>query len=160
MAEEKPAGTDWERIEADFRAGLLSTREIASAAGVSHTAINKRAKRDGWTRSSASANGRKSVVLASAEDRPAAGFVYAIYIDAPGERLYKIGMAARFCARFDAHQCASPFDIGVACAYFVGDMRAEERQLHAKFAHKRVRGEWFRLSDDDVRSLATRAVLV
>ena len=41
---------DWERIEFDYRAGLLSSREIASAGGVSHTAINKRAKRLGWDR--------------------------------------------------------------------------------------------------------------
>lgn len=42
--------TDWERIEADYRAGLLSVREIAAAQGVSHVAIAKRAKRDGWVR--------------------------------------------------------------------------------------------------------------
>jgi hypothetical protein len=41
---------DWERIEADYRAGLLSVREIAAAQGVSHVAIGKRAKRDGWER--------------------------------------------------------------------------------------------------------------
>lgn len=42
--------TDWERIEADYRAGLLSVREIAATQGVSHTAINKRAKAEGWDR--------------------------------------------------------------------------------------------------------------
>ncbi|MDF2489437.1 MAG: hypothetical protein K0S77_2059 [Pseudomonas sp.] len=41
---------DWEAIERAYRAGLLSIREIASAHEVSHTAINKRAKRDGWDR--------------------------------------------------------------------------------------------------------------
>lgn len=41
---------DWERVEADYRAGLLSIREIAAANGVSHVAISKRAKRDGWER--------------------------------------------------------------------------------------------------------------
>lgn len=49
MAQEKKA-PDWERIEADYRAGLLSVREIAAAQGVSHVAIGKRAKRDGWER--------------------------------------------------------------------------------------------------------------
>ena len=49
MTEGKKA-TDWERIEADYRAGLLSVREIAAAQGVSHVAIAKRAKRDGWVR--------------------------------------------------------------------------------------------------------------
>lgn len=41
---------DWEAIERAYRAGLLSIREIAAAHEVSHTAINKRAKRDGWDR--------------------------------------------------------------------------------------------------------------
>lgn len=41
---------DWERIEQLYRAGLLSVREIASAHGITHGAINKRAKRDGWER--------------------------------------------------------------------------------------------------------------
>jgi len=41
---------DWEAIERAYRAGVLSVREIATAHEVSHTAINKRAKRDGWDR--------------------------------------------------------------------------------------------------------------
>lgn len=41
---------DWERIESDFRAGLLSLREIALAhPGASHMAISRRAKKEGWT---------------------------------------------------------------------------------------------------------------
>lgn len=50
MAQEKKPAPDWERIEADYRAGLLSVREIAAANGISHVAIAKRAKRDGWER--------------------------------------------------------------------------------------------------------------
>lgn len=46
MAQQKKAAPDWERIEADYRAGLLSVREIASAHGVSHTAIQKRANKE------------------------------------------------------------------------------------------------------------------
>lgn len=49
MGEEKKV-TDWERVELDYRAGLLSVREIADARGCSHTAINKRAKKEGWER--------------------------------------------------------------------------------------------------------------
>lgn len=49
MAQDKKA-PDWERIEADYRAGLLSVREIAASQGITHGAINKRAKRDGWER--------------------------------------------------------------------------------------------------------------
>jgi hypothetical protein len=41
---------DWEAIERDYRAGILSVREIGAANGCTHGAINKRAKRDGWER--------------------------------------------------------------------------------------------------------------
>lgn len=42
---------DWERIEADYRAGILSLREIAANDGnVTEGAIRKRAKRDAWAR--------------------------------------------------------------------------------------------------------------
>lgn len=50
MAQQKKAAPDWERIEADYRAGILSVREIAASQGISHAAISKRAKRDGWDR--------------------------------------------------------------------------------------------------------------
>jgi hypothetical protein len=42
--------TDWERIEAEYRTGKLSVSEIGRQYGVSHTAVNKRAKREGWVR--------------------------------------------------------------------------------------------------------------
>lgn len=45
-----PKQPDWEAVERDYRAGLLSVREIASTCNVSHVAIHKRAKRDGWVR--------------------------------------------------------------------------------------------------------------
>ncbi len=41
---------DWPEIERDYRAGILSLREIAGAHGITHGAVNKRAKRDGWSR--------------------------------------------------------------------------------------------------------------
>lgn len=50
MAQPKKAAPDWERIEGDYRAGLLSVREIAASQGISHTAIQKRAKAEGWVR--------------------------------------------------------------------------------------------------------------
>ena len=156
---DKKLTPDWERIELDYRAGVKTLRQIAEEHGITHGAINKRAKRDGWARERV-ARQQEPVRLARDElDR--AGFVYVIYLeDTASERFYKIGMAASFTARYDAHQCASPFPICVACAYFVGNMRTEERLLHAEFADKRVRGEWFRLTDSDLDQIARRARLV
>jgi len=47
-AKAKPV--DWVAVEADYRAGVLTDRAIGKAHGLSHGAIQKRAKRDGWTR--------------------------------------------------------------------------------------------------------------
>lgn len=41
---------DWEAIEREYRAGQLSVSEIGRQYGVSHTAINKRAKKENWHR--------------------------------------------------------------------------------------------------------------
>lgn len=43
-------GYDWERIGLEYRAGILSLREIAASHSLSEGAIRKRAKRDDWTR--------------------------------------------------------------------------------------------------------------
>lgn len=50
MAQTEKSAPDWERIEAEYRAGVLSVREIASSQGISHTAIQKRAKAESWER--------------------------------------------------------------------------------------------------------------
>lgn len=45
-----PRNIDWESVEKDYRAGLLSLREMAEAHGVSHVMISKKAKTLGWVR--------------------------------------------------------------------------------------------------------------
>lgn len=50
MAPNEKRLPDWEAIEREYRAGQLSVSEIGRQYGVSHTAINKRAKKEGWKR--------------------------------------------------------------------------------------------------------------
>ena len=57
MADQKPTDpkpkkpkADWEAIERDYRAGQLSVAEIARQNGITHPAILKKAKAEGWTR--------------------------------------------------------------------------------------------------------------
>lgn len=166
MTKPDKAAIDWDRIEPDFRANIKSVLQIAAeyeeATGrsISHTAINKHFKKLGVTRDIRDKAIKEKVVLPPADVMAGAGFIYVIYIDTGLERFYKIGLAKHFSARFEQHQCSSPFDICVAMAYFVGNMRQEEAALHSKFKEQRVRGEWFRLSDDDLTHIATRALLV
>lgn len=42
---------DWEAVERHYRAGVLSLSQISRDYGVSRPAVEKRATRDGWTRS-------------------------------------------------------------------------------------------------------------
>jgi predicted secreted protein len=46
----KRSKVDWEAVEREYRAGQLSVSEVGRQYEVSHTAINKRAKAEGWTR--------------------------------------------------------------------------------------------------------------
>lgn len=69
MAEKRK--TDWEAIEREYRAGQLSVSEIARQHGVSHTAINKRAKKLDWKRDlSRQVRQEVSARLVSAEVSP------------------------------------------------------------------------------------------
>lgn len=48
-AKPKRTPTDWEAVERDFRAGILTYAEMAIRHGVSKGRISQVAKRDGWT---------------------------------------------------------------------------------------------------------------
>ena len=43
-------GIDWLAVERDYRAGLLSLRELGQKHGCSHSTIANFASRHGWTR--------------------------------------------------------------------------------------------------------------
>ena len=166
MAEKQERNsTDWELVERDYRAGIKTLRQIGDERGISHTAIQKKAKRSGWARGKAPSAARadRSVPVSKLEpldEFSSAGFVYGIYFDAGDIRYFKVGLAKSPVERLNAHQISLPFEAKIAIAYFVPDMRHEERTLHEAFAAKRVRGEWFALSGEDLDFMASRARLV
>lgn len=55
--------TNWAQVEADYRVGIRSLRDIAEDAGITEGAIRKRAKRDKWQRD------LKSRISARAEEK-------------------------------------------------------------------------------------------
>lgn len=159
---DKKKKIDWEKIEVDYRAGVKTLREIAEEHGITHAYVKKRAKCDGWERDlTAKIKAKAKLQKDEVDPLDKSGFVYVIYIDDSAEnRYFKIGMASSFNIRFGSHQCASPFDICVACVYFVPNMRVEERILHTMFAEKKVRGEWFKLDTNDLRVIASRSLIL
>ena len=50
MTKNDERSINWPAIEIDYRAGVKSLRVLAAEYGISHGAINKRARRDGWSR--------------------------------------------------------------------------------------------------------------
>lgn len=46
----KAAREDMERLEADYRAGILTTREIGQLHGISHARVSQYARQHGWSR--------------------------------------------------------------------------------------------------------------
>lgn len=64
MSAEK-VSPDWERIERDYRAGVKTLRQIADENGVSHTAVGKKAKREGWERDLSAKIAAKAEALVS-----------------------------------------------------------------------------------------------
>jgi len=50
MTKGEKKATDWEAIEREYRAGQLSEAQIAREYGISRAAIQKRAKKHGWSR--------------------------------------------------------------------------------------------------------------
>lgn len=72
------------------------------------------------------------------------GFVY--FIEAAELGLVKIGYATNVKRRFAVLQTASPVELRLLNA--IASDRAGERVIHARFAHLRRRGEWFRSSGE------------
>lgn len=171
MAEKKkgaPVTINWALMDESWKAGIKSIQAIANeyqeATGrkVSPAGIKKHYDDLGIPRD-LSGKIKAKVILNKGDSDPfdSSGFVYVIYLDdSASERYFKIGMASSFTSRFSHHQCASPFDICVACVYFVENMRLEEKSLHSLFKDNRIKGEWFKLSEEDLRVISSRALLI
>lgn len=63
---------------------------------------------------------------------------------------YKIGFSQNPIYRFSQLKVSNPREIVLIFNKEVNNVRKFEKQLHKMFAHKRHRGEWFILSDEDL----------
>jgi hypothetical protein len=161
MAARGKPEVDWIKVEADFRNGVKTTRQIGGEHGISHVAVQKRAKKSGWSRVAVEQHVEdRSIAVSDVSDEfKAPGFVYVVFFHTGSETFYKIGLANHLDSRLKSHQCSNPFEVRIAIAYFADNMRKEERTLHAMFADKRVRGEWFTLDRHDLEAIAKRSLL-
>lgn len=157
---------DWERIERLYVAGQMTIRQISEECGVAHQSITKKARKEGWSRGERSYPVRASVprkggsVQLSCSNNRLGGYLYVFYVEANGERMYKIGVAKNPIDRQRAHQISNPLELMIACSYYSPSVYEEEAFLHGKFASQHIRGEWFRLVAEDLKAIAARSLLV
>lgn len=75
------------------------------------------------------------------------GYVY--LIQSPTQA-YKIGRTRNPDNRMETFTVKLPFEVEYVCVIQCEDMYGLERELHQRFADKRVNGEWFSLTLEDV----------
>lgn len=63
---------------------------------------------------------------------------------------YKIGRTINPANRLKTFTVKLPFEVEYICTIKTPDMVALEQELHARFASKRINGEWFALNDEDI----------
>jgi hypothetical protein len=80
---------------------------------------------------------------------PQPGYIYLVQAIMP-QTLFKIGYSAQPVKRIESLGVKLPFPIAPLHLIPTNDTRTAERELHDKYASKRVNGEWFNLTPDDV----------
>lgn len=75
------------------------------------------------------------------------GYVY--LVQSPTSA-YKIGRTKDYKSRARTFGVQLPFEVEFICVIQTGNMRKLEKELHQRFAEKRVSGEWFNLLPEDV----------
>lgn len=73
-----------------------------------------------------------------------------VYVVSDGRGHFKIGKTTNLEKRIQGLSCGLPFDLIVVHRYQTLTMSKEEARWHAFFSEKRVRGEWFLLSEQDI----------
>jgi hypothetical protein len=80
-----------------------------------------------------------------------AGFVYLLRAIMP-ETHYKIGYSANPTERIESMGVKLPFPIKPLHVIPTDNARKAEKWWHEKYAHARMGGEWFKLSDKEIQS--------
>jgi hypothetical protein len=89
----------------------------------------------------------------SPTERPVPPTAYGIVYLIDGGDLHKIGRSTNVAQRLTQLQMSSPVVLKVVCLLETVCMQQLEQQLHRAFKARRVYGEWFRLSLDDIAEI-------
>lgn len=92
----------------------------------------------------------KNKIISNIQTTEDTGVVY-IISDTYGN--YKIGYAKSFYLRWRDYQTIFPYGPEVINLIKTDKMRWLEKTLHKKYQSKKIRGEWFKLNNDDIEYL-------
>lgn len=97
----------------------------------------------------------KSLSVAKAQGRkPRAGYVYVLRSPTGA---YKIGYAQKPADRLRTFNVKLPFEVEYEVLLKTDDMRGLESSLHDRYSDKRINGEWFALTANDLAELQEMA---
>lgn len=89
-------------------------------------------------------------------DNAEGGFIYCLH-DQLGH--YKLGLTKHLNNRIKQLSTQPPFELSLEFSFKVLFARDYEASLHRRYAEKRLHGEWFDLTPDDLRDIKLRAGL-
>jgi hypothetical protein len=89
-------------------------------------------------------------------DNPEGGYIYCLH-DQLGH--YKLGLTKNLDNRIKQLSTQPPFDLSLEFSFKVIFATEYEASLHRRYAAKRLRGEWFNLTPDDLTEIKRRAGL-
>lgn len=76
-----------------------------------------------------------------------------VYVLSKGDGEYKIGVSNSVYKRKSDIQKQSPHELALIFFQTVPDALSVERGLHRKYLHANIRGEWFRLSEGEIKEV-------
>lgn len=90
-------------------------------------------------------------------DMKSPGWIYFVRIDINKTKYCKIGRTSSK-ARYSDLQCGLPVDIEIFKEFHVGNTILAEQAFHSLFKDKRMRGEWYKLTQEDYDKIVSKGI--
>lgn len=133
------SATVWKKAKKLFEEGMALSK-ISVITGIAKSQISKKSRALGWE--------RKGVASYTVDS--------SIYIIKAGDsNKYKIGVANDIGHRLKNLQTAHYEDLIVVRSFYLQDAYGMEKKIHKMFkeCQKHIRGEWFMLDEEDIKTI-------
>lgn len=138
---------DWKSIKAEYEIGK-SNAFIHEKYDVPYNTLSMKIKRDKWEDKTINTKydkfGRKEINGKSS-------FLYVVKVE--NTNYYKVGMANDPLNRLITLQIGNPYRLELISAVYSEQAYEKEQAIHKRLDKYRIRGEWFELTDSQVRTI-------